>query len=69
MTKYYFASYMGIIGCGSTKYGHCILTVKDRNLTEIAEMIAKEDNMLQATILCLKDLSKEEYKMLTSEDK
>lgn len=67
MTKYYFASYMGSDGSGSIQFGHCILMVTDRNLTEIAEMIAKSKDIPQVTILCLKDLSKEEYDMLTRE--
>ena len=64
MTKYYFISYICYNG-NVTTYGHCMMQVCNHDLTSIICKI-KEVNGFKnlPTILCLKDLSKEEYEML-----
>lgn len=67
MTKYYFVSYLYVHkdGC-SHSYGHCIVTAVNKTLNELANMVQETLNLpMRPTILCLKDLSKEEYEMLS----
>lgn len=64
MTKYYFISY---IHCNNNDmtYGHCIMHVNNLDINGIAckiKDVSKFNHL--PTILCLKDLSKEEYEML-----
>ena len=68
MTKYYFISYIhGNSVC--TIYGHCLMTVNNTDLTGMVQKIQKANNFKTLpTILCLKDLSKEEYEMLTGDE-
>ena len=69
MTKRYFISYIHA-NIGSTTYGHCMMTVSDTDLTGIAREIQKINNFKTLpTILCLKDLSEEEYEMLRGNEK
>ena len=69
MTKYYFISYICCNG-NVTTYGHCMMTVSDTDLTGIAREIQKINNFKTLpTILCLKDLSEEEYEMLRGGEK
>lgn len=68
MTKYYFASYLSCLGGGSIKFGHCLVSVVDRDLNQIAEMIQSDLGIsTPVTILGLKDLTRREYKMLKKE--
>lgn len=64
ITKYYFVSY---IHCDevATAYGYFIMSANNLGLNGIARMIQKaNDFKTLPAILCLKDLSKEEYEML-----
>lgn len=64
MTKYYFISYICCNG-NVTTYGHCMMQVCNLDLTGITREIQKVNNFKTLpTILCLKDLSKDEYEML-----
>ena len=64
MTKRYFVSYIHYNG-GTTTYGHCMMSVNNLDLNGIARIIQEtNDFKTLPTILCLKDLSKEEYEML-----
>lgn len=64
MTKRYFISYIYCNG-NATTYGHCIMRVNNSGLTSIAHTLQEISNFKTLpTILCLKDLSKEEYEML-----
>lgn len=68
MTKYYFVSYIHTNN-NVTTYGHCMMTVNNLNLNGIAQEIQKINNFKTLpTILCLKDLSKEEYEMLSGDN-
>lgn len=65
MTKHYFVSYIHCNG-NVTTYGHCMITVNNDTLTGMAQEIQKTNNFKNLpTILCLKDLSKKEYEMLS----
>lgn len=66
MTKHYFVSYISFDN-GTTKRGHGLLTVTNQSLSEIAKVIAQENNTENITITCLQDLSEEEYNMLKGE--
>lgn len=64
MTKYYFVSYINS-NSGVATYGHCMVSVADTDLTGIAQLVQKANNFKTIpAILCLKDLSKDEYEML-----
>ena len=63
MTKHYFVSYLSSDN-GTTKRGHALVTVTNQSLSEIAKIIAKGSNTDNITIICLKDLSEEEFNML-----
>lgn len=68
MTKYYFASYIHCDGSVTT-YGHCMVSVNNLDLTGISREIQTANNFKTLpTILCLKDLSKEEYEMLKGDE-
>ena len=68
MTKYYFISYIHGNSVYTT-YGHCLMTVNNTDLTDMVQKIQKANNFKTLpTILCLKDLSKEEYEMLTGDE-
>lgn len=64
MTKYYFISY--VFCDGDTKgYGHCLMSADSPTLKVILKEIQRHHGFKTLlTILCLKDLSKEEYEML-----
>lgn len=65
MTKHYFISYISCDG-NATTYGHCMMQVCNLDLTGISREIQKVNNFnTLPTILCLKDLSKKEYEMLS----
>lgn len=64
MTKYYFISYISGIS-GRSTFGHCLMKVDDSDITGIQKMIQDVNNFTAPpVIICLKDLSEEEYKML-----
>lgn len=68
MTKYYFISYFGTNKDGQL-YGHCTMEVKNLNLYGIKQRIASGNDLIgMPIILCLKDLSKREYKMLSRKE-
>lgn len=72
MTKYYFASYIS----SSTKAfisninGCSILKVVDLTLVEVCDLIQKKNNLENPVVItCLKDLTEEEYQMLSGLNK
>lgn len=68
MTKYYFISYIHYNG-NVTTYGHCMMQVCNLDLTGILQKLQEANNFKTLpTILCLKDLSKEEYEMLKGDE-
>lgn len=69
MNRYYFISYIHTRSGAETIYGHCLAEVCDNTLSEILESIRKRNGFDDAlTIICLKDLSKEEYSMLKGKE-
>lgn len=69
MTKYYFISYMRIDGHLQSR-GHCVMYVKNGTLDAIARKIADTNGYNgPVMITCLKDLSEEEYNMLSGNSK
>ena len=68
MTKRYFISYICCNG-NVTTYGHCLMQVCNLDLTGISQKLQERNNFKTLpTILCLKDLSKEEYEMLKGDE-
>lgn len=66
MKKYYFVTYQGINDRGNTVTGCTTLKVENSSISEICEYLAETHNIKSpAIILCLKDLSEKEYKMLS----
>lgn len=64
MTKRYFVSYIHC-NVNATTYGHCIMQVNNGDLTSIIYTLQEANNFdTLPTIICLKDLSKKEYRML-----
>lgn len=69
MTKYYFISYVCCDG-GPTACGHCLMSADNLTLKGILKEIQRLHGFKTLpTILCLKDLSKEEYEMLKGGEK
>ena len=65
--KYYFVSYIAQVNTGAA-FSHCIFKAIDITLNGMAEKIAKSrDDCKSVTILSLKDLTKDEYEMLSGE--
>ena len=63
--RYYFVSYIGINNTGAWTVGHCTIEAANASLSTLAEKIQKEDGLKNpATIITLKDLTKEKYDML-----
>ncbi len=68
MIKYYFISYIACNG-NVTTYGHCLMSVNNTDLTGISQELQEINNFdTLPTILCLKDLSEEEYEMLKGDE-
>lgn len=68
MTKRYFVSYIHCSG-NVTTYGHCMMTVNNLDLTNILQKIKEANNFNSLpTIICLKDLSKKEYEILSGDN-
>lgn len=68
MSKYYFISYICCNG-NVTTYGHCMMTVNNLDLTGISQKLKEANNFNSLpTIICLKDLSKKEYEMLSGDN-
>lgn len=68
MIKHYFISYIACNG-NVTTYGHCMMTVNNLDLTGIVRKLKEINNFNSLpTILCLKDLSEEEYEMLKGDE-
>ncbi len=64
MTKHYFISYIHSDGATIT-YGNCVVGRVDTDLTGLLQKIKDVNNFKnRPVILCLKDLSEEEYEML-----
>ena len=64
MTKHYFVSYIHLDGA-TTTYGNCVVGRVDTDLTGLLQKIKDVNNFKnRPVILCLKDLSQEEYEML-----
>lgn len=69
MIKYYLISYVAGLS-GRSTFGHCLMEVVDSDITGIQKMIQDVNNFTAPpVILCLKDLSEEEYKMLRGGEK
>lgn len=67
MKKYYFVSYTGISKERNRVDGCLCVEAIDTGLMEISDEISKSQNLNgPAIITCLKDLTKKEYEMLTS---
>lgn len=64
MIKYYFLSFEGTSNDGGKIKG-CYIMPVDKSLHKIIEFIKDKNNLIDCVILCLKELSKEEYEMLT----
>lgn len=64
MRKHYFISYIHSDGPTIT-YGNCVVGCVDTDLTGLVQKIKDVNNFKnRPVILCLKDLSEEEYEML-----
>lgn len=66
MKKRYFMSYAGLNRSNDWVLGHLTVETTDTSLAVLAKRIAEHHGFTNAaTILCLKDLSKKEYRMLS----
>lgn len=68
MIKYYFVSYMCQTGARILNQ-HCLYKAVDQPLDEMCNDIAEINNTTSDSVVitCLKDLTKEEYEMLSGE--
>lgn len=65
MTMFYFVSYLGNDNdSGEFKRGNGIIKVENYSLLKITQMLAEESNIKNVTIICLKELSEDEFNML-----
>lgn len=66
--KRYFVSFSGVSESGNSIVGCSILSFKNKSLKEITEEIKAKNNMQsQCVILNLRELSEDEFQMLTTE--
>lgn len=64
--RYYLISHIGINRTGDWVVGHSLVDAISPSLPKFAESLQKEHGLKNpATILCLKDLTEEEYLMLS----
>lgn len=63
--RYYLVCYIGLNNTNGWLVGHCTIEATYFSLSTLSESIQKENGLKNpATIITLKDLTKEEYNML-----